>query len=58
MAYCILVRNPALGGGIKAIVEPDDPHSVVTWMTEEEAEEAAQALYLCQSWPYRVVETP
>lgn len=55
MSYVILVRNPS-SGSILAV--RDDDEKIAVYETEEEAEHAASETFLCQHWPYAIVEAP
>ena len=56
MSYIILVRNPRNDGIIAISDETGD--EIAVYETEEEAEEAARHITVCQAWPYVIVEAP
>lgn len=58
MGYVILVRNPG-NDSVVAITKGEDVHeTLVVFATENEADEAAVNIKLCQAWPYAIVEAP
>lgn len=56
MAFFIVARNPSNDRLIVITENKDD--LIATYPTEDDADEAARHVPVCQAWPYAVFEAP